>query len=149
MSKTCCIYISESDSKNVDFSKFENVLLFPDAGKTYDEIMKFSRIENSTVVVCSPIICTNYKFDELYVYRNGSLKLLGESIYGASLDIAIKKLHQKIKSMLSFYIIEEIRNKLKDDNVSAVEYINSLADSMEKAYLIKYLEKEIENEKTS
>lgn len=140
MNKTICIYISEEDSKNVDFSLFENVIMFPDKGKTYADVMNIARVEDCTIVVSSPIVCTNYKIDELYVYKNDRLETLDESLYGASLDVAIKILHRDVKSMMSSYIIEEIRSKLKEE--CALEYIKSLADSMEKAYLIKVLERE-------
>lgn len=139
MTNTYCIYISEANSKKIDFSGFENLIFFPDSGKTQDELMKFPRIEGSTLVVCSPIICTNYKFGEVYVYNDDSLELLDESIYGASLDIAIKTLHKDVRSLLSSYIIEEIRSRLKTND--ALKYVESLADSMERAYLLKQLEK--------
>lgn len=136
---TRCIYISQENVLKIDLNIYKNIILFPDLGKTYNELINIDRIEESCVITCSPIICTNYKVGEIYVYKNNDIEVFPYNIYGASLEVACKMLHEDVKSSLSNYIIKEIRAELNKSNTDALIYLDSLSSSGEKAYLIAHL----------
>jgi len=134
--KTVCIYTSKSHFDDIASQfKSEDIILFPEFGLTFEEIRNIPRIENKVVVTTHPTVCTNYKVGELYTVVNGELNKVYENLYGAVFDIACKKLDYSTKCSLSNHIIEEIRANIAVSDEAGLEFLETLSDSPERAYL--------------
>lgn len=67
-----------------------------------------------------------------------SYRLPSEETYGASFDVLIKQFFG-LESLISHTVVEEIRQRIREDEHGVVEWLETLGKSPEKAYLIKRL----------
>lgn len=141
LSATQVIYCSHEQAEFLRLNQLENVLIFPETGLLFEDIRNLPRYEGKTVLTTSPMLCTNYKEGEVYYVSGHDIEPLLVNIYGCCFTIASKALNVNTKSFLSESVIKEIREHIAISSDTGLQFIESLGNSMEKAYLLKALSK--------
>lgn len=141
--KTQVIYCSHQQAEFLRLNQLENVLMFPETGLLFEDIRNLPRCEGKTTLTTSPMLCTNYKEGEVYYVNGHDIEPLCVNIYGSCFMVASKVLNINTKSFLSESVIKEVREHIAISDESGLQFVESLGDSMEKAYLLKILEKRV------
>lgn len=140
---TICIYASKSEFDKVASQfKSEDLVLFPEAGLKFQEVRELPRITNKVIVTTNPLVCTNYKQGEVFTVVEDKLEVVSYNVYGACFDYASKVLDKNTKCLLSEYIVKEIRDHIAISNQAALDYLSTISESAEKAYLLVKLSNE-------
>lgn len=144
---TKCIYCSEMQYYSYKLSKKfipDDAIIFPDYGLMYDDVRKIPRYDDRMVFTSNPIVCTNYEEHELFKIENGEIVPMNVNVYGAGYEVAVRQLHTDVHCSLSQHIVDKIRSKLDISDQCAYDYIKSLSESMERSYMLKKLENDME-----
>lgn len=135
--KTTCLYCTPEQFNEFKKGYFieQAIIPFPENGLLFEQVRHLPRYEGYFVATTNPLVCTNYKKGEVFTLVGGILEELYSNVYGASLDYICKVLDNDTKAVLTHHIVTEIRDHLAISDESALEYLETLSNSAEKAYL--------------
>lgn len=119
-------------------------LFYPEVYMSFEEQFKaFDKICD-VVVTNSPILLSQFKRSQVYIYQNSRLEPIDFNPYGTDFSILAKRLCG-LSSLQSEVFKDDIKARLQSPS-EAIEYLETqVGDSMEKAYLLKQLRKATEN----
>lgn len=93
------------------------------------------------IITASPFILSQFRSDDVLIYEDGVYEIPDMETYGTDPMILIKHLFE-VYSLTPRAVVNEIREQLKQaDEIAAVWIKDNIGPSMEKAYLLKKLEK--------
>ena len=138
-----CVYTNELSSAGIKsfLPRKTKLLEFPENSMSVVEQSDFkpSDINDDVVLVTNSIFLIScFKKEEVRLYKNNNLEKPSFETYGSSFDVLFKLLTER-KSLIPNFIVQEIREKIKESDENAIKYLKSLGMSPEKAYLEKVL----------
>lgn len=139
MMNTMCVYCSHEQFDSIQHQYDpDKIIQFPENGLMFEAIRQIPRVENKITFTTNPMVVTNYKYGEVFTIENGELSQVFTNLYGACFTISAKSLGDT-KTLISNHIVTEMRSHIAISDEDAITYLDTLGDSMEKAYLRKRL----------
>lgn len=123
----------------------KTVILYPEHKMSFGEQFSYrpDGIEDHTTVVVtnSPVIVSAYRKNYVRVYDEENSMLLDVDFetYGASINTLIGCLMGR-RSVIHDTVIEAVREKVKIDKQTALDFIETLGKSPERAFMISSLQ---------
>lgn len=124
-----------------------NILSFPEASLSMVEQQLFNPIDytEDAVITNSPFIASCFRKEDVLIHvaddgtHGDDYFMPSFETYGAGFDVLLKQLNN-IKTLLPQVVVDEMRLHLNGDDTTALEYMETLGSSMERAYLTRKLQ---------
>ncbi len=116
---------------------------YPENSLTVEEQINFKPKDGTDYLITnSPFIIGGYDSTIVKVYdpETRQFSPVEFQTKGADFGVIIKGL-TKVRSLMASCVVEEIRGKLKEGDQEALQYLETLGSSAEKAYLQRKLNK--------